>query len=107
MKKRNATGIHLIEKLGLIRQIEGPSGEYESGFWKVGHRTAEGLVGGDIYFHRKRAEPSFFGGRILSFRIQPDGKYADRIIFRFRAMPSRQGVATGSDGWGMEKKFDH
>lgn len=106
MKKRKATGIHLIEKLELIRRIEATAGEYESGFWKVGHRTAGELVGRDIYFHKKRVGPSFFGGRILSFRIQPDGKYADRVIFRFHAMPSHQGLTTGSDGWGMEKRID-
>ncbi len=100
-----ASSIHLIERLGLIRPVAGSAGEFESGFWAVAEETAADLVGGDIYFHKKRAEPSFFGGRILGFRRQIEGEYVGRIIFRFRSEMDHEGVVTEREGWGMEKKI--
>lgn len=105
MSQGKKTAIHLVERVGLMRMVDRASREYESGFWVFGQQTAEELIGGDIYFHKKRAEPSFFGGQILSFRVQPDGKYADRIIFRFRPLQSHKGIAAGTEGWGQEKKI--
>ena len=105
MSQGRAIAIHLVERVGLMRMIDPTSREYESGFWVIGQQTAAELVGCDIYFHKKRAEPSFFGGQILSFRVQPEGEHAARIIFRFRPLQSHKGVVAGAEGWGQEKKI--
>jgi len=44
--------IHLIERLKNFEKIEGRI--FDSGLWDVSPRTAESLVGGDIYFHEKQ-----------------------------------------------------
>jgi hypothetical protein len=97
--------IHLIEKLSLFRKIAG--NVHESGYWEVAPQIADELVGGDIYFHRKQKEPSFFGGKILGYRIHDeDDEYPrGRIIFRFEAARSHRGVLAGGSGWSYEKKI--
>jgi hypothetical protein len=100
-----ALRIHLIEKLGLIEPLPDAVDEYESGYWALTQARAESLVGGEIYFHRKQAEPSHLGGQILGFRVQEDGQYVGRIIFRFRADQTCCGVSAGAEGWAMEKKI--
>lgn len=100
-----ASRIHFIEKLDLIHSVAGTPDEHESGYWAVTPTRAASLVGGEIFFHRKRADPSHLGGQILGFREQPDGQYAGRIIFRFRADGACSGVLAGTEGWGMEKKI--
>ena len=97
--------IHLIERLGFITKVADSSGELESGFWKLRQTNAATLLGGDIYFHKRRVEPSYLGGRIVGVRVQPTGKYAGRIVFRFRAEARCEGVTTSKQGWGMEKKI--
>ena len=44
--------IYLIERLGHIQKIEGRI--CESGRWDISSQTAQALVGGDIYFHKKQ-----------------------------------------------------
>lgn len=100
-----ALAIHLIEKRGLIRLLDLAADEYESGFWALGAEKAQSLVGGDVYFHSARANPSFFGGRVLGFRIQADGEFAGRVVLRLRSEMDHQGVRTGSTGWSVEKKI--
>ena|SRR5256885_927522 len=97
--------IHLIEKLNLIQRIEGNI--HESGYWEVAPQIAAELVGGDIYFHKKQKEPSFFGGKILAYRIhEADDEYPrGRIIFRFEATRDHRGVLAGAGGWSYEKKI--
>ena len=98
--------IHLIERDGRLVPVEPGSKEYESGFWVVAEETARRLVGGEILFHKAQAKPAFFGGVIKSYRIQSDGEWKGRIIFRFLADPVRfRGVLAGRDGWGNEKKI--
>ena len=100
-----AMAIHLIEKRGLIRLLDLATDEYESGFWSLGSEKAQSLVGGDVYFHRARANPSFFGGRVLGYRIQAEGEFAGRVVLRLRSEMGHQGVKTGSTGWSLEKKI--
>ena len=96
--------IHLIEKKGFIKTLPDSSDEWESGYWAVPESTANALVGGEIYFHKKQAELSFFGGRILGFRVDTDA-YAGRIVFRFRFDIVCRGVSAGQGGWSVEKKI--
>ena len=100
-----ASRIHLIEKLNLIHPVAEGSKEYESGFWAIPPHTAQLLVGGDIYFHKKQRERSFFGGKILAFRLAPDGEYTGRIIFSFAPDQEHRNVSAGHGGWSAEKKI--
>lgn len=70
----------------------------------VGDETAAALVGGDIYLHDAQAEPSYFGGTILSCRRLTTGDDAGRLVFRFRASQTHKGNRS-PDGWGREKKI--
>ena len=96
--------IHLIERMGHIQKIEGQI--HESGLWDVSPHTAQTLVGGDIYFHKKQKEPSYFGGKILGYRTHDeDDEYRGRIIFRFEYSADHRNVSAGSGGWSNEKKI--
>lgn len=96
--------IHLIEKLGLFQPVEGNI--YESGNWDIPPHRADELVGGDIYFHKKQKEPSYYGGKILGYRIYDQGDELDgRIIFRFEYSRGHKNVIAGEGGWSYEKKI--
>ena len=96
--------IHFIEKLDLIKKVQG--NVFDSGFWDVPAATAEALIGGDIYFHRKQKEPSYFGGKITGYRIsEADAEYPGRVIFRFEYSSTHRGVSAGGGGWSYEKKI--
>lgn len=97
--------IHLIEDLGNMKMLNKANSEWESGWWAVAPETAEKLIGGNIYFHKKQAEPSFFGGLILGYRIETTGEWAGRVIFQFKTGLEFKGIKAGSSGWGMEKKI--
>lgn len=96
--------IHLIEKNDFIKLIDKSKNEYESGWWKVSAINAEKLIGGDIFFHHSKSSPSHFGGKIISYRIEQNGEYAGKVIFKFMFSPIYKGVVS-SDGWAMEKKY--
>ncbi|HEX8160320.1 MAG TPA: hypothetical protein VF538_00355 [Pyrinomonadaceae bacterium] len=96
--------IHLIEHKGFIKKVEGRV--HDSMFWDVPMQTAERLIGGSIYFHKKQKEPSFFGGRIIGYRIHDEAdENSGRIVFRFEADPTYRGVLAGVGGWSYEKKI--
>jgi|APCry1669188970_1035186.scaffolds.fasta_scaffold66647_2 hypothetical protein len=88
--------LHIVEKQDRFIRIQ--EGEYDSGFWLVAEKTADKLVGGLILFHKERNKPSYFGGRILSYRIQDGGENDDRIIFRFRYEDECRGIPA-EGGW--------
>jgi hypothetical protein len=96
--------IHLIEKLGLFQRVDGNI--YESGNWDISTQKADELIGGDIYFHKKQKETSFFGGKILGYRIyDEDDELRGRIIFRFEYSRGHKDVLAGDGGWSYEKKI--
>jgi hypothetical protein len=96
--------IHLIEKENLFTQLSRVPPRYESGYWNVSVETADELKGGNIYFHKKQAELSFFGGAIFDFRVQDQGEYKGRIVFLFEFNPQCRGVSAGGN-WNVEKKI--
>src|SRR5438477_2534803 len=96
--------IHLIEKMGFIRRLPDTDEYCESGYWAVPESTARALIGGEIYFHKKQAEESFFGGRITGYRVDNES-YPGRIIFVFRFDKTFRGMRAGKGGWSMEKKI--
>ena len=58
--------IHLIERTDKVRKVERSGNEWESGNWPIPEETAKKLVGGSLYLHRGKQQPSHFGGQILS-----------------------------------------
>ena len=90
--------------MGYIKKLEGRI--FESGLWAVTAQTAQSLLEGDIYFHKRQKEPSFFGGKILGYRIHgEEDEYQGRIIFRFEYSAGHRNVSAGSGGWSNEKKI--
>ncbi len=97
--------IHLIEKEKRFTCICKTSKSWESGFWKVSIKVAEGLIGGDIFLHTAQVMPSYFGGKITGYHIQDSGAWQGRVIFHFTATSEHKSVKTSKSGWGMEKKI--
>jgi hypothetical protein len=96
--------IHVIERLRNFDHIGG--GIHDSGLWDVSIQTADALVGGDIYFHDKQKEPSYYGGKILSYSVhEVDDEYRGRIIFRFAYSRDHRNALAGAGGWSYEKKI--
>lgn len=96
--------IHFIERLGNMKRIDKELAIWESGWWAVTPETADKLIGGRIFFHKAQDKPSFFGGKLTSYRIENEGELSGRILFTFIFSPEFRGVRTGREGWGMEKK---
>jgi hypothetical protein len=94
--------IHLIEKDCRIEKISDQV--WESGFWSIPEAKAKQLLGGSILFHKKKSEPSFFGGLILNYRIQDMGQFRGRVIFTFEYQADHRGFVAEREGWGQEKK---
>ncbi len=68
--------------------------KYDSGFWAVSQEEATSLVGGMIYFHEAKAEPSYFGGRVLAWRLATKDdtfEHAGDIIFTIEATRDAKG----------------
>ena len=97
--------IHLIEKQHRFQMIDREKETYESGVWAISENTAKSAINGNIYFHKKQTEPSYFGGVILSYRVHDEGEFSGRIVFTFQAMIGHKHVKTGKAGWSMEKKM--
>jgi len=98
----------LIERGGAFKRIEG--NVIESWCWDIAPQTAESLVGGDIYFHKKQKEPSYFGGKILAYRVHDsvEGAYPEclgRVVFTFESSRGHRNVSAGEGGWSYEKKI--
>jgi hypothetical protein len=97
--------IHLIQKDPklLPKPISPGSKIFESGFWKLRIEQTKSLINGDIYFHQKQKEPSFFGGIIKDCRVQTDGEWEGRVIFTFEASSSHRGKRPQKGGgWDWE-----
>jgi len=95
--------IHLIEKSNNFCKLH--DNTWESGWWKLDESKAQKLVGGEIYFHKKRQEPSFYGGKILGYRVEQDEPYQGRIIFKLQHSQSCRNVRTDKSGWSKEMKI--
>ena len=95
--------IHLVEPLNHFVKLQ--DDEWESGGWKLAEDKAKQLVGGEIYFHKKRAEPSFYGGTILGYRVHQDDEHGGQIVFKLRYSPSCRGLRTDKTGWTKDVKI--
>lgn len=90
-----AYAIHFICRRGLdlpenVTQ-DPTTREFTSGYWDISDQDAGALIGGWLYLHERKADPSYFGGPIHGFvhTPRPDVAHTDRIGLRFR--PSQFG----------------
>ncbi len=95
--------IHLVEPLNNFVKLQ--ENVWESGSWGLDEGQAKELVGGEIYFHKKRQEPSFYGGTILGYRVHQDGEYQGRIVFQLRHSQACRNVRTDKSGWVKDIKI--
>ena len=97
--------IHLVERRNKVKLINRDQHEWESGYWKMSEKTAQCLVGGDLYLHDGQLQASHFGGTILGYRVHEGGELDGRMVFRFRASMEHKGVKTDRKGWARGKKM--
>jgi hypothetical protein len=102
-KGRRPLKIHLIEKSNHFVKLQ--DNIWESGWWSVDEETARQLIGGDVYFHKKRGEPSFYGGKILGCRIEKEGQHEGQTVFKLEHSPACRNVSTDKAGWIKDVKI--
>jgi hypothetical protein len=95
--------IHIIEPLNNFVKLA--DDRWESGLLTVDESNAKKLVGGEIYFHKKRLEPSFFGGSITDYRINQDAQNQDKIVFTLQYNATCRNVKTDKYGWSKKMKM--
>lgn len=94
--------IHVIEPLTNFVKL--PEDRWESCLRNLDENRAKKLVGGKIYFHKKRLEPSFFGGSIIGYRINQDEQDQGKIVFTFEYQAACRNVSTERHGWSKNMK---
>ena len=99
------TAIHFLERSDNVRKTDRLKNEWESGFWALTEETARKLVGATLYLHRSKHQPSHFGGRILSYRIEQAGPSAGCVVFTLRAAVDCKAVKTDAKGWAKDHKI--
>lgn len=62
-----------------LRKVDMPV--FESGMWAIKEDEAKSLVGGMIYLHDAKAEPSYFGGVVTGYRPADGAEYEGRWVF--------------------------
>jgi hypothetical protein len=98
--------IHLIETSNNFVKLQ--DNTWESGWWSIDESQAQKLVGGEIYFHKKQQEPSFYGGIITGYRIEQDGQYQGKVVFTLRYSDAGRNVKADKHGWSKHIKIiDH
>lgn len=95
--------IHLVQPSNTFSKLK--DNVWESGSWVVADSQAEKLVGGEIYFHRKRQEPSFYGGTIIGYWVHMTGQHQGKVVFQLRYSASCRDVKTGKSGWSKDVKI--
>jgi hypothetical protein len=95
--------IHIVEIKNNFVKLSDE--EWESGWWQLDESKAQKLVGGDIYFHKTRQEPSFYGGRILGYRVAEEEANRGRIIFKLRYNKACRNIRTEKTGWSKAIKI--
>jgi hypothetical protein len=102
-KEDEYMNIHLVEPLNHFVKLQ--DNVWESGSWKLDEVQAKKLVGGEIYFHKKRLEPSFYGGTILGYRVHQEGENQGRIVFKLQYSLACRNVSTNKSGWNKLMKI--
>ena len=97
--------IHLIEKDHKNRLTMMAGKLWESGGWNIPESTAKKLLEGSILLHEKPKAPSFFGGIIINYRVQTEGRAKGLIIFTFEYKAGHRGYLAEAGGWSKEMKI--
>lgn len=95
--------IHIVEVKNSFVKLS--NDEYESGCSQLDEAKAEKLVGGDIYFHKTRSEPSFYGGRIINYRLETGEAQKGMIVFILRYNKGCRNIRTDKNGWSKSIKI--
>ena len=95
--------IHLLESMSNFVKLD--DNDWESGWWNLDEGVVKKLVGGEIYFHKSRSAPSYYGGIITGYRIEQEGQYRGMIVFRLKHSLSCRNVKTGICGWSQKIKI--
>lgn len=66
---------------------------FRSGNWDIPLAEARDMIGGWLYLHPTKGEPSDFGGRILACEpiIDPSVARQDRVVFIVEVVPAARG----------------
>ncbi len=96
--------VHLIETDSMnFNLVEGDL--WENGCWDLKEDQAELLIGSEIFFHRTRTEPSFYGGIIRGFRVEREGENEGQIVFEFQYDKICRDIRTDRNGWARKMKI--
>jgi len=95
--------IHVVEHTNNFVKLH--DSVWESGWWNLDESSAQKLIGGEIYFHKTRMEPSFYGGTLLGYRVEEEGQHQGRIVFKLQYRHACRNVKTGKSGWQKEIKI--
>jgi len=95
--------IHMVEPANKFVKL--PDSQWESGWWILDENKARELVGGEIYFHKKQQEPSFFGGIITGYRIEQGESNQGKIVFTLQYNAACRNVKTDKNGWSKRMKI--
>lgn len=95
--------IHLIEIANNFVKLRDKV--WESGWWQLNENDAKKLVGSPIFFHRKKSEPSFYGGLIQDVRVKQEEPHKGSIIFEFEYRENCRGVKVNKLGWSLVTKI--
>lgn len=82
INRRETDGYRLIN----LEQSSDEKGVCYSGYWRLDDDDADALVGGRLYLHETKSQPSAFGGEVLSY--SRDG---ERVKIRFKALAECKG----------------
>ncbi|MPS93827.1 hypothetical protein [Comamonas sp.] len=101
---KEASALHLVERPPYENRklMDQTLKKWETGYWRVGNRTAKQLIGRKIYLYDGQKANCSIGGEILAWIPRLD-KGANRKIFLFREIKALRGVPAPQAGWGNEK----
>lgn len=101
---KEASALHLVERPPYEnRKLKDQAlKEWKTGFWRVGDRTANQLIGKKIYLYDGQKACCSLGGEILAWSPRLD-KGPNRKIFYFREIEAFRGAPAPEAGWGNEK----
>jgi hypothetical protein len=91
---RGADGIKLRSKVDGVAV-------YESSFWVLGTESADALIGGEVLFHERQSDASYFGGRVIAIERLRDGEFVGRAVIVFAAQSACKGIHC-TTGWARE-----
>jgi predicted secreted protein len=102
-REDEAMNIHLVETENHFVKLE--DNVWESAAWQLQEEEAQKLVGGKIFFHKKKQEPSFYGGTIPGFRVTQEGETQGKVIFKLQYSFACRNVSTDRFGWNKAMKI--